>query len=315
MTVFEWGTPLWFLALPAAILPFVAAWRPYALRVSALGPGHVQAPLRSGRSARTLLALLVPMAEAMSLALVVVALARPQLVEHETVRESDGIDILMAIDTSGSMDEPDMGPGLRPLSRLDAARMVMAKFAGEREWDRLGLLVFGEEAFIQVPLTLDHEGLADFVGQLEAGMAGKGTAIGDALAVGAKHMKELTAPSKVMILVTDGQSNTGHIAPAEAAKAAAALGIRVYTIGVGGDRMDERQLRGIAAATGGQFFRATDVNALTGVYQQIDSLEKTTAKVREYSFVTERYLDALVPAVLLFLGQLLLGATWLRRLP
>ena len=89
----------------------------------------------------------------------------------------------------------------------------------------------------------------------------------------------------------------------------------MYTIGLGGDRMDERQLRGIAAATGGQFFRATDVNALTGVYQQIDSLEKTTAKVKEYSFVTERYLDALIPALVLFLGQFLLGATWLRRLP
>jgi Ca-activated chloride channel family protein len=321
--VLEWGSPAWFLALPLAALPLVAWARPHALTFSSL------AAVKGGGGLRRFASMILPLCEAVALALVVIALARPQEVFRETQRESQGIDILLAIDTSGSMETPDMGSsGGRDLTRLEAARLVAARFVEGRTDDRVGLVAFGEEAFVQVPLTLDHVGLVDLIGSLEIGMAGKNaTAVGTAVAIAAKHMKDLSAPSKVVILVTDGRSNAG-IAPMEAAEAAAALKVRVYTIGVGsagggglfgalrgGAEIDEPMMRSVAAITGGRYFRAADANALAGVYEEIDRLEKTTARTKEFVHRDERYLRALLPALGLWLVQLVLGATVLRRLP
>lgn len=319
----EWMHPAWFAALPLALLPWIAWLRPHALRFSALG--SVRAP----RSWRTLAALVVPLLESLAIIGVVAALARPQEVRRETVRESEGIDILLAIDTSGSMKERDMRAGSRELTRLQASQVVMSQFVEGRPDDRIGLEVFGEEAFVQVPLTLDHEALTAFIQQLEIGMAGQGaTAVGTAIAVGAKRMKELDAPSRVMILVTDGRSNAGTISPLQAAEAAAALGIRVYTIGVGaaaqgglfgmmagGADIDERSLRAIAATTGGRYYRAADTQALQAVYAEIDQLERSTARTKEFVHRDERYLVPLLPAIGAWLLQLALGATLFRRLP
>lgn len=306
----EWASPLWFLALPAALLPWVGWWRPHALRYSAVGT------VSGGWSARSLVALVGPALMSAALALLVLAMARPQRVDREIVRESDGVDILLAIDTSGSMGAPDMGSNVRQLTRLDAARLVMRQFIESRPYDRLGLLVFGEEAFVQVPLTTDHDGLLDFVNELDIGLAGRNaTAVGDAVAVACKRMKELEAPSKVVILVTDGRSNAGLLTPQQAADAADALGIRVYTIGVGGDQIDERQLRAISATTHARFFRAAGVTDLAKVYDEIDAMEKTTAKVKEFVHRDELYLQALLPGLALFLLELILGHTLLRRLP
>jgi len=321
--VLEWMHPAWFAALPLALVPWFAWFRPHALRFSAFSA--VSAP----RGLRSLGAAVVPLLECCALVGVVFALARPQEVRRETVRESQGIDILLAIDTSGSMKERDMSAGTRELTRLQASQSVMAKFVEARPDDRVGLEVFGEEAFVQVPLTLDHEALTSFVDQLEIGMAGQGaTAVGTAIAVGAKRMKELEAPSRVLILVTDGRSNAGTIAPQQAAEAAAALGIRVYTIGVGaaqregflgmvsgGADIDERSLRAIAGATGGRYYRATDTEALAQVYAEIDQLERSTARTKEFVHREERYLVPLVPAIGAFLLQLVLGTTLFRRLP
>lgn len=306
----EWASPWWFLALPAALLPWFAWWRPHALRFSALGT------VTAGWSPRDLIALVGPVLSSTALVLVALALARPQRVDREIVRESDGVDILLAIDTSGSMGAPDMGSNIRQLTRLDAARLVMRQFIESRPYDRLGLLVFGEEAFVQVPLTTDHDGLLDFVGELEVGLAGRNaTAVGDAVAVACKRMKALDAPAKVVILVTDGRSNAGLLSPQQAADAAAALGIRVYTIGVGGDQMDERQLRAIAGTTGARFFRATGVTDLAKVYQEIDAMEKTTAKVKEFVHRDELYLNLLVPGLVCVLLDLVAAQTVARRLP
>ena len=314
--------PAWLAALPLALLPWLAWFRPHALRFSSLGSVTVR------RSWRSFGAPILPLLECIAIAGVVVALARPQEVRRETVRESQGIDILLAIDTSGSMDLADMRAGPRELTRLEAAKLVMAQFVSERPDDRIGLEVFGEDAFVQVPLTLDHEALTAFVEQLEIGMAGKNaTAVGTAIAIGAKRMKELEAPSRVMILVTDGRSNAGSVSPYQAAEAAAALGMRVYTIGVGsegrsgffggmgGAEIDERSLNAIATRTGARYYRAADTKALAQVYAEIDLLEQSTARTKEFVHRDERYLVALLPALAAFVLQLGLGATLLRRLP
>lgn len=322
--VLEWMSPAWFVALPLALLPWIAALRPWSLRFSSLA--SVRAPV----GPRRLLAVASPLLQMLALLGVIISLARPQLVQRETVTESDGIDIMLAIDTSGSMNAPDMGTRGVDLTRLDAAKLVMQQFLEGREHDRVGLLVFGEEAFVQVPLTLDHAGLSDFVGQLDIGMAGKsGTAVGNAIAIAAKRMKELPAPSKVIILVTDGQSNAGQLSPLEAAQAAAALGIKVHTIGVGGAggggilqmfgnrgaEIDEPTLREVAATTGGKYWRAADTTALASVYGEIDKMEKSTAKVKEFVHRDERYRAFLLPAMACFLLDVLFAWTWLRRLP
>jgi Ca-activated chloride channel family protein len=324
--MFEWMHPLWFLALPFAFVPWVAWLRPYALRFGSLGA------VRGMGGPRVRATVVLPLVESLAIALVVAALARPQEVRRETVRETPGIDILLAIDTSGSMEAPDMGGRGYDLTRLEAAKRVMADFVEGRPDDRVGLLVFGEEAFVQVPLTLDHVALADFIGQLEIGMAGKNaTAVGSAIAVGSKRMKELDAPSKVIILVTDGRSNAGALGPLQAAEAAAALGIRVYTIGVGatdssgggllgllrggGADVDEPTLRAVAARTGGAYYRATDAQALETVYADIGRLEKSTARTKEFVHRDELYLLPLAPAVALVLAHVALASTVLRRLP
>lgn len=320
----EWAAPAWFAALPLALLPWWAWWRPHVVRFSSTRA------VRRALGFRSVLAGVVPALECIAMACVIVALARPQLVTRETVRETPGIDILLALDTSCSMSETDMGANGASLSRLEAAKRVMATFVERRNEDRVGLLLFGDEAFVQVPLTLDHDALRDFVGQVEIGMAGRNaTAVGTAIAVGAKRMKELTAPSRVMVLVTDGRSNAGSVGPVLAAQAAAALGIKVYTIGVGGGQgsgmlalfrapgadIDEPTLRAVATLTNAQFFRATDAGALDEVYAEIDRLEKSTGRSKEFVHRDEQYLRYLLPGLAAYLVALALGQGPLRRLP
>jgi len=324
--VFEWASPWWFAALPAAVLPFLALLRPWTLRFSSF------VSMRGGLSLRSAVHWLPSILQSMVIVLVILALARPQLVSRETERESEGVDIVLAIDTSGSMDAPDMGGPSGDLTRLEAAKRVMQEFVSTRKNDRIALVVFGKEAFTQVPLTLDKDGMHDFIGQLAIGMAGKqATSVGDAIAVSSKRLKELTAPSKVIILVTDGKSNAGQIQPVLAAQAAAALGIRVYTIGVGADQsrragpfglmsmgaadVDEPTLRKVASLTGGEFFRASDRSTLAAVYARIDELEPSPAKVKEYVSRDELFARFLYPAIVLWLLDLLLISGPLRRTP
>jgi Ca-activated chloride channel family protein len=266
----------------------------------------------------------------MGLACLVVALARPQRVERKEVVDSEGIDIMLVIDSSGSMEAEDYTVAGRRYSRLQIALKVMGEFIQGRPHDRLGLVVFGEQAFTQVPLTLDHDALQRFLQMVQIGMAGpRGTAVGDGLAVACKRLKNLDAPSKVVVLLTDGQNNAGQLKPMEAAQAAAALGIRVYTIGVGSaggggglfgmisgrSDLDERSLKAIAEATGGRYFRAADARALEQVYATIDELEKSTAEVEIFEKTDEVYHSWLGAGLVLLLLQALLGETLLRRLP
>lgn len=316
----EWANPWAFLLfLPIVLLPMQPRWTGVnRLRVARVG----KVPWTFRKS----IAGLPLWLRMIGLCLLVFALARPRVAHKEVIVESQGLDILLAIDTSGSMRQEDMPTGRGLASRIDAARAVAAEFIRGRPFDRVGVVVFGEEAFTHVPLTLDHDTLISVLDTVDIGIAGsRGTAVGTAIAVAAKRMKALSAPERIVILLTDGRSNAGRLSPVEAANAARALGIRVYTIGVGGDGgpladlmgdgVDEPMMKEVASITGGRFFRATSLRSLEAVYGQIDELEKSPAKVKEFVDYEELFTRFLVPGLAALTSALVFGATWLRRMP
>ncbi len=323
----EWAAPLWFLAAPIAVLAPWIARRP-TLRWSSFGV------IRAPSTVRSALSFLPRAFLSVALLLLVVALARPQLVDRETTVEEEGIDILLVLDTSGSMDTEDYNLGGQAASRLTVAKEVIARFVDERSGDRIGLVVFGEEAFTQVPLTRDHDALKDILRQVKIGMAGeRATAVGDGVGIAMKRLEKLEAPSKVAILLTDGRSNAG-IDPLEAANAAKALGVKVYTIGIGslagdntntflrlmsgggrGNDLDERTLKAIANATGAEYFRAGDTEGLRHVYDTINELEKSPAEVHEFVHRTELFARFALLGLGLAVLQIVLANTLFRRLP
>ena len=322
----EFQHPLFFLLLLP--LGFVAFQALRGHRKASIGWPSLSGIQRKW-TLRLVLAPLPKLLQVIGLAALVVAMARPQRTHTEQVLKSEGIDIILALDVSGSMEAPDFRLGGRDVDRLHVAKKVVSDFVEGRPYDRIGLVVFGEEAFTQVPLTLDHEALQSFLDNVQIGMAGANqTAIGQALAVSARQLGRLEAPSKVLILLTDGRNNAGALSPLQAAEAAKTLGVTVYTVGVGStesrgrgifgvrtEEIDEVTLTQIAEATGGQYFRGTDSSGLAGIYQTIDRLEKSTAEIKELVKREELFRKALLPGVLLLLLQLLLAQTLLRRLP
>ena len=279
--------------------------------------------------------LILTLMRAIALALFIFALARPQSGKTFTEINSEGVDILLAIDTSGSMQALDFKRKDEPVNRLTIVQEVVGKFIDQRAGDRMGLVVFGEEAFTQCPLTLDHGILLDFLEKTEIGMAGESTAIGSAIGVGCNRMNDIKAKSKIIILLTDGRNTAGKISPIKAAELAQSFGIKIYTIGVGtngkapflvdsifGKRyvyqevdLDEDTLKLIASTTGGEYFRATDTARLKEIYEVIDNLEKTEVKIKEYTEYNEVFHWFLIPGLLLLLLEILLGQTRLRKIP
>jgi Ca-activated chloride channel family protein len=269
------------------------------------------------------------------LALLVLAAARPQLYNVSREILSPGVDIIMCLDTSGSMQALDFQLDEKPVSRLTAVKKVVQTFIKERKMDRIGLVVFGEQAFTQSPLTLDKGLLLDLVDRLEIGMAGDRTAVGSAIAIGSKRLKELKARSKILILLTDGRHNAGDITPEQAADAAHALGIKIYTIGVGGRGpapfrvetpfgtrivhqrvdLDEESLRKVAGIGGGKYFRAADTEQLKEIYEIIDREEKTETKVKEFFHFRELYPIFVICAIVLVSLEILLRTTLMRVIP
>jgi Ca-activated chloride channel family protein len=267
------------------------------------------------------------------LALVVIALARPQSGASLTTVSSKGVDITIVLDISGSMRCEDT----RTRNRLAVAKESIERFVSGRPNDRLGLVAFASVAATRCPLTLDHDMLLKFVQDLDFAPPGEDrTALGMGLATGVNRMRPSKAKSKVVVLVTDGRNNAGQIGPDSAAEAAAALGIRVYTIGVGSEGavsclvddpqggrryvqvqadLDEELLGRIASSTGGRYFRATDADGLAGAFEAIDKLERTEMESRVRVLYTERFAQALLPAGLLLALELLLAGTRLRRIP
>ena len=269
------------------------------------------------------------------LVLLVFAAARPQLYNVSRDIQSPGVDIMLCLDTSGSMRALDFTLDGKPVSRLAAVKRVVADFIEKRDMDRIGLVVFGTLAFTQSPLTLDKGLLMDLVNRMTIGMAGDQTAIGSAIAVGGKRLKDLKAPSKILILLTDGRQTAQGLSPAEAAEAVAALGIKVYTIGVGGTGpvpfpvktplgtqiirqrvdLDEETLMAVAGIGKGEYFRASDTDRLQEIYDIIDRQEKTEVTVKEFFHFRELYPYFLVPAILLLVLEIVSRATLLRTIP
>jgi len=265
-----------------------------------------------------------------SIALIIVVIARPQSVNSWEETESQGIDIVLALDVSGSMLSQDLQP-----DRLQAAKKVAAEFVTDRKNDNIGLVVFAGESFTQCPLTTDHSVLLNLLNEIEFGLIEDGTAIGLGLATSVNRLKDSESQSRVVILLTDGTNNRGQIAPLTAADMARSYGIRVYTVGVGttgmaptpvqtpfGVRMqnlpvdiDEKTLTEIAAMTGGQYFRAQDTEGLRQVYEEIDEMERYLISVQNVTQRQELFLSFALAAMALILLELLLRRTWLRNIP
>ena len=261
--------------------------------------------------------------------LISIALARPQLTNKWSSQSTEGIDIMMALDISGTMLAEDLRP-----NRLEAAKKVASDFVIARPNDQIGLVVFAGESFTQCPLTTDHAVLVNLFKSVEYGMVEDGTAIGLGLANAVNRMKDSETKSKVIILLTDGSNNRGDIDPQTAAEIAKTYGIRVYTIGVGSygqarvpvqtpigkqyitmdNEFDETTLRSIAETTGGQYFRAKDNTSLRAIYDQIDQMEKTKLRVREFSKHTENFMPFLYAALICLLLELIIRYFVLRTI-
>lgn len=320
---------LWLLTLLAPMTAYYV-WRTMqggaAIRISTVA-GVLHAP----KTVRHYLRHLPFALRAAAFALLVVALARPQDIEQNVRTNTEGIDIVLAIDVSASMLARDFRP-----DRITAAKEVAGSFVADRYGDRIGLVAFAGEAFTQSPLTTDQSTLQTLLARIRSGLIEDGTAIGNGLATAINRLRESDAKSKVIILLTDGVNNQGQIAPMTAAEIAKAQGIRVYTIGVGTEGMapypaidmfgnltfvnqkveiDEKVLKAISDMTGGRYFRATDKEKLKAVYDEINQLEKSKIEVMEHISYHELFLTWALAALGLLFAEFLLSNLVLKRIP
>ena len=308
-------------------------WAPTAVRFSSIQALQSLKPSRSLLLRRLVMALRI-----VTIALLVMAMARPQTGRRHTQVSTEGIDIVLVLDTSGSMQALDLDAD-RPINqrrhRLDVAKEVVEEFVQKRQSDQIGLVVFGNEAFTQCPLTLDHGIVATFLEQVDIGMAGDATAIGSALGTAVKRLRDSQAKSKVIILLTDGRNNAGSLSPKKAAEIAKTFDIKIYAVGAGtrgkapflvdsffGNQVvyqsveiDEETLEEIAEMTGGAYFRAEDKSALESVYAEIDEMETTEITSNTYMEYNERFRFLVLPAVALLLLEVVLLGTRFRKLP
>lgn len=325
---FAYPWVLYFLA----IIPLIAIWYWFKKRknqasitYSSIGIFRDLTP-----TFRERLRFLPDMLRLIAIGLLIIALARPQTFLSGENVYTEGIDISMVLDISGSMLAEDLKP-----NRLEAAKNVMDEFISARTSDRIGLVVFARDAFTQCPLTIDYSVLRNLLFQIKSGMIDDGTAIGNAIANGVNRLKDSNAKSKVVILLTDGVNNAGEVDPVSASEIAKTFGVRIYTIGVGtrgeapypvqtpfGTRyqmipveIDENILKEIANTTGGKYFRATNNTALANIYKEIDSMEKAKVEITSYRNASEMFYGWLGAGLLLILLEFTLSKTVFRKLP
>ena len=334
MSDLSFQSPWLLLLFPLAVVPTLLSyfWNQW-MGQATLRYTDIGLVASNRRSLRLRLTPFVPALRLLALGLVIVAAAGPRLADAREVIRGEGVDIAIALDVSGSMAETDFDP-----HRLAAAKAIITDFIEERRYDRIGLVVFAREAFIQSPPTLDHGALVRLLKDVDLASEMRikdGTAIGSGMATAANMLKDSSAESKLVTLITDGVNTGGELDPITVATAAEAVGIKLYTIGVGrnegGDNsqftasdsgdttrenpLDEEKLRRIAAITNAKYYRATDTEELRGIYAEISALEKSDVEILNFVRYQEILVWFLVPALLLILLELILSNTVFRRLP
>ncbi|MFZ5569886.1 MAG: vWA domain-containing protein [Thermodesulfobacteriota bacterium] len=332
--MFRFASPLFFVLLMAVPL---AVWyrrriKPHpSLKVSdtvEIQPIGETFLLAAGR--------MLPALKYLAFALMVIAMARPQWGTRQTSILTEGVNLILAVDVSESMAALDFKKEGKIVNRLEAVKGVVQDFITKRRGDRIGMVVFGTNAYTQLPLTRDYNTIAFILDRLRIGAAGPNTAIGDAIGISLKRLADIKSKSNVLILLTDGQSNAGQLTPEDAAAAAVQQGVKIYTIGVGtrgrapflirdplfGERyvyqqvdMDEGVLKKIAGQTGGLYFRAEDLKGLKTIYETIDRLEKTDVRMKSFEEYRELYTYFLLPALGLLAAWILLSNTRFLRIP
>jgi Ca-activated chloride channel family protein len=326
--------PDWFWAF--TLLPLVILWRGRRGPVAAVEYSDVSLARDTARRTRSRIGGIVWRLPIIAAAFMIIGLARPQRTDSQTSVTANGIDIVLALDISGSMQALDFKVGNVRVNRVAVVKSVVSKFIDERPNDRIGLIAFAATPYLVSPLTLDHDWLQQNLERINVGLGDDGTAIGSAIAAAVNHLRTTATKSKVVILLTDGVNNSGKIPPLAAAEAARALGVKVYTIGVGvrgkapvpvrdqaGNThvimadvdVDEKTLQAIATETGGQFYRATDTDSLQKIYEQINRYETSAQTVEKFEHVEELYRWTLFPAFGLLGLWVLLQHTRYRRLP
>ncbi|MEO6950856.1 MAG: VWA domain-containing protein [Polyangia bacterium] len=323
---------LWLLAL----VPFFLLWQGRPGRRSAVGFSSTATARSIARTTRSRWGQVLHLARWVGVCLLIVGLARPELASASTEVQASGIDLVLAVDVSGSMQALDLAENDKAESRLEVVKQVVARFIESRPNDRIALVAFAGEPYLVSPLTLDHDWLLGNLARLRPGMIKDGTAIGSALAASVNRLRDQPSKSKLVVLLTDGQNNAGKIQPELAADAARALGVKVYTIGVGAKGeapmpitdergrthvvmtkvdVDETVLKKIASTTGASFYRATDAGSLERIYGAIDSMEKTTHVLKRYEHHEERFPWVVFPALALLTAEIGLGLTRFKRIP
>ena len=322
---------LFLLLLPLLALLAGARGAAPAVTFSSLAPLRASGKVRRAKRGNILLSLLL-----LGLALLIVALARPQAGRTLSRVQASGIDIMLAIDVSRSMLAEDLSIGNQRANRLEAVKNVTQKFIENRPNDRIGITCFAGRPYLVSPLTLDHDWLLQNLERVRIGLVEDGTAIGSAIASASNRLKDKEAKSKIVVLLTDGDNNSGKVTPATAAEAAKALGIKVYTVGAGTRgyapvpvqdmfgrtvyqnvkvEVDEKTLTEIATLTDAKYFRATDGKSLEEIFEQIDQLEKSTVELDQYKQYRDLFAWFLTPGFALIALEILLGQTIWRRLP
>jgi Ca-activated chloride channel family protein len=323
---------LWLLV----VLPLLLIWRGRRGPVPAIEYPSLLLIREVARRTRSRLGSLLAGLPLLGLVLLILAVARPQQGATNATVHASGVDIMLLLDVSGSMQSLDFRLENLPASRVDVVKSVVRRFIAARPSDRIGLTIFAGFPYLVSPVTLDHAWLLGNLDRIRIGDIEDGTAIGSALAAGLNRLRNQTAKSKIIILMTDGQNNSGQITPITAAEAARALGIKVYTIGIGvrgeapipvtdafGRRrivmekvdVDEDTLRRIATATGARFYRATDTGSLNRIYDEIDKLEKTAFTVHSFEEWEELFVWPACGALAVLGLSLLSQLTLRRRIP
>ena len=332
--MFQFASPYFLLLLtlfPIAIYSRKRRQMRPVLNLSSLMPIRDIQPSSMLKIAR-----LLPILKYMALCLMIAAMARPQWGTRQVNILTEGINIILAVDISESMAALDFKYKGKIVNRLEAVKGVVQDFIAKRNGDRIAMVVFGTHAYTQLPLTRDYNTIASILERLQIGAAGPNTAIGDGIGISLKRLEDVKSKSNIIILLTDGQSNSGELSPSIATELAAQKGIKIYTVGVGtrgqvpflikdpvfGERyvhqqvdIDENALKDIATKTGGLYFKAENTEGLQQIYNTIDSLEKTEVKIKTYAEYNELYRYLLIPAFILLGAWIVLTHTRFLSVP